>query len=200
MKTLKYRLRNFEAVFEELCGSIKRQKSWLWVGVLVLTSSLAYYWDSKETKNNIPVDPDAQANASTYIPVGYVLVPIEVANYEALDSILGSFGVVDLFIPSDNGKQRARKVAERIKILRAPLNPSQFAVLAKEADSAKLVMYQGPFTVIVQNPNRSTENTLKDLNDLKDDPLGNSKAGKNDSLVRRGKKNYFSRITVEGIE
>jgi hypothetical protein len=69
-----------------------------------------------------------------------------------LDSILGQHGVVDLFRPSDTPNGRPIKVAERVKILRAPLNPSHFAVLAPESESAALVAYPGAFTVVVQNP------------------------------------------------
>src|SRR5688572_13064534 len=75
----------------------------------------------------------------TVIPPGYVLVPIEVQNHEAMDSILGSYGVVDLFAQDADGTGRSKKVAERVKILRAPLNPNHFAVLAPEEEAPRLV-------------------------------------------------------------
>jgi hypothetical protein len=127
----------------------------LWLIGIAIAGFLAYYWDSKAPREGKePRDPQLLETASTMIPAGYVLVPIEVANYESLDSILGKHGVVDLYVGEDGTKTRQRKVAERIKILRAPLNPSHFAVLAPENESARIVSHQGPFTVVVQNPNR----------------------------------------------
>ncbi len=131
-------------------------RSSLWLVGIAIAGFLAFYWDSRAPRPATEVrDPEVIANTSTMIPAGFVLVPIEVANYESLDSILGKHGVVDLYVGADGPKSRQRKVAERIKILRAPLNPSHFAVLAPESESARIVSHQGPFTVVFQHPNRS---------------------------------------------
>lgn len=166
---------------------------------LVLAAALAgfvaLYWDAS-SKSALKVDdagheiaenPDA---VSTLIPAGYVLVPIEVANYESLDSILGKFGLVDLYVPSDDPKKTARKIASHLKILRAPLNPSHFAVLAKESESSRLVASNGPFIVVVQNPERAVGTQFGKTSehpDMANDPTGES----------RQKTNHHSRITVE---
>jgi len=129
-----------------------KPKQSVWIIAIAVAGFLAFYFDSQ---NHRPVNEHEVANpesAATQIPAGFVLVPIEVSNYESLDSILGQFGVVDLYVPADDPKKRARKVATHLKILRAPLNPSHFAVLAKENESANLVSNAGPFMVIVQNP------------------------------------------------
>ncbi len=94
-------------------------------------------------------------SADTYIPDGYVLVPISLQNQESLDSLLGSFGVVDLYSSSTNTGQKARKLANQVKIIRAPLNPNQFAVLVPEKDSAELVKFAGPVTATLQNPKKA---------------------------------------------
>jgi hypothetical protein len=132
---------------------------------VVLAGVFAFYWDSvRREKPDDANDGRAQnpETASTFIPAGFVLVPIEVANYESLDSILGQFGVVDLYRTSSDERSKPVKVATHVKILRAPLNPSHFAVLAPENESQKLVTYSGPFTVVVQNPNRSGTRFVKD--------------------------------------
>lgn len=110
-----------------------------------------------KSSDEVKVDP----SVDTFIPAGYVLVPIEVQNYESLDSILGSHGVVDLFLPSENGSRKGSRVANRVKILRAPLNPSQFAVLVREDDSEQLVRSQTPFFVVVQNSKQSGTGIVK---------------------------------------
>src|ERR1035437_10610139 len=65
-----------------------------------------------------------RAQVDTYIPKGFVLVPIEVQNYEALDSILGQFGVVDLFQSLSPENPGQHLIARNVRILRAPQNPS----------------------------------------------------------------------------
>jgi hypothetical protein len=97
-------------------------------------------------------ESSASVAADTFIPAGYVLVPIQVANYESVDSILGKFGVVDLFASSLKKSARPEKVAGHVRILRAPLNPSQFAVLVPEIEAPRLVQREGPFFVVIQNP------------------------------------------------
>lgn len=89
----------------------------------------------------------ADSGADTHIPRGFVLIPIEVANYEALDSVLGKFGVVDLFL---SGSTAQRLVARNVRILRAPKNPSHFAVLVPEKQAPKILQFGGPFFVSVK--------------------------------------------------
>ncbi len=118
---------------------------------LVLALVFGLYWDLQQSPKT---DADAviatPESADTMIPAGFVLVPIEVQNFDSLDSILGQFGIVDLYQSPLKPGGKPFRVASRIKILRAPLNPSHFAVLVKEADSPSLLVSTAPFTVIVQ--------------------------------------------------
>ena len=136
----------------------QRKQLWIAVGLCLCAGLVALVWDQRVSNQESSSRPKTQSenveSAATYIPDGFVLVPIEVANYESLDSILGAFGVVDLFVGSDDPKIRPRKVAERVKILRAPLNPSHFAVLVPDSESQKIVAYSGALTVVVQNPKK----------------------------------------------
>lgn len=132
----------------------------IWLACFLVAGFIAYYWDQKAPRGATSIDAQSRPEeVSTLIPEGYVLVPIEVANYESLDSILGQFGVVDLYIPNENTRKPPIKIAERIKILRAPLNPSRFAVLAPESQSSKIVSIPGEIHVVVQNPSRRS-NTI----------------------------------------
>jgi hypothetical protein len=88
----------------------------------------------------------------TYIPDGFSLVPIEVANYETLDSLLGPFGVVDIFAADPGNPDSSKRIAYRVKIVRAPRNPSHFAVLVPFNEVHNILKYPGPFMVSVQNP------------------------------------------------
>lgn len=88
--------------------------------------------------------------ADTMIPKGFVLIPIELANVDTVSALMGQFGVVDLFTGSMNQKGN-RKLASKVKLLRAPLNPNQYAVLVPESLSQLIMSSSGPFWAVVQN-------------------------------------------------
>ncbi|WP_413288890.1 hypothetical protein [Bdellovibrio sp. HCB337] len=90
-------------------------------------------------------------SVDTMIPAGYLLIPLELSNAESLASLSGSFSVIDLYAASEKGK-KGFKVASAVKLLRAPLNPQQFAVLVKEEESSRIVTMDGPFFAALKNP------------------------------------------------
>lgn len=88
--------------------------------------------------------------ADTFIPKGYVLVPIELANFESVSALVDQFGVIDLYAGAPQ-MAGSIKIASRVKMLRAPLNPQLFAVLVPEKDSSSIMKRPGPFWAVVQN-------------------------------------------------
>lgn len=138
--------KNTRDVLENL--KIKAKQHQMLVAIAVLSGLIAMI---VELNSSSTLPTTEAAAASTFIPDGYVLVPIDVQNPEALDSILGPYGVVDLFTGGMEGRP-SRQIARRIKILRAPLNPNHFAVLAPENEAPNLVRESGPVTVVIQNP------------------------------------------------
>ncbi len=104
----------------------------------------AYTRDNKDTPLDRPMEID------TIIPKGYVLVPLELENKDAISSVIQNFGVIDLFSGNpENG--RARKIATRLKLIRAPYNPHLFAALVKENLSERIMKESGPFFAVIQN-------------------------------------------------
>ena len=102
--------------------------------------------DKKEEVKDASIE-----TADTYIPKNHVLVPIELHNSEAISSMIGAYGIVDLFTVSENLGDKGKKVGRRLKILRAPLNPEKFAVLVHENESAGIVGHAGSFIAVIQN-------------------------------------------------
>lgn len=86
----------------------------------------------------------------TIIPKGYVLVPLELQNVEAISSVIQSYGVIDLYKGNPEG-QKAQKIATRIKLIRAPYNPNLFAALVKENLSEHIMRQTGAFFAVIQN-------------------------------------------------
>jgi len=106
---------------------------------------------TKDSANEQPTEPTASVD--TFIPRGYTLVPIELANSASLSSMVGDVGgVVDLYLASTESRKGGLKIGSRLKLLRAPLNPDQYAVLVNEQEAPKLLSYSGPFTAVIQNP------------------------------------------------
>lgn len=92
-----------------------------------------------------------EVEIDTYIPAGYVLVPINVHNSENVDSMFGSYGMVDLYPVSETGQSSQSAILRGVKMLRAPRNPNQFGVLVPENLAATLVRSGSAFAVVVLN-------------------------------------------------
>jgi hypothetical protein len=78
------------------------------------------------------------------IPAGYQLLPVEIANAEALNAVLEDFGIVDLYVGS-------HRIASGIKIIRGSNNSEQFSVLIPEDSVGTLVSAQVPFHAVIRN-------------------------------------------------
>ncbi len=129
-------------------------KNNLLVAAFFTLGALSLVLSLKEKPNDIPVTTEKNAtSADTFIPRGYVLVPLELTNSESLASLVGDIGgVVDLYLANTEQQKGGLKVGSKLKLLRAPLNPQQYAVLVKDTDSSRLLSYAGPFIAVVQNP------------------------------------------------
>lgn len=95
------------------------------------------------------------ASLDTFIPKGHVLVPIRVENYESLDSVLGPFGVVDLYEVDKDGRPSSQPTVKAIRILRSPQKPDHFAVLAPESKVHQVMENGARFQVVLKNPDQS---------------------------------------------
>jgi hypothetical protein len=136
---------------EDLRSWLKIKKNRIFViaflvmGLLVLLAGAGQNVEKEKS-------PDS---ADTVIPAGYVLVPIQLENQDSISSLMGEFGVVNLFLSARVTGHGRVKVGQRLKLLRAPLNPDQYAVLVPEEESGKILEAQGPFFAVLQNPNEA---------------------------------------------
>lgn len=94
-----------------------------------------------------------QESVDTFIPKGFVLIPLELQNSDSLSSIIGEMGgVVDLYTVRTENHKGGLKIGSRLKILKAPLNPQQYAVLVPEQQSHQVLAFTGPFMAVIQHP------------------------------------------------
>jgi hypothetical protein len=140
---------------EQLIFGYKNLKKSRWglplliIGLCLGLTALNEQW-TKANDSSLagPTKPENLQGIDTFIPSGFVLLPIEIQNLNALDGVIGSFGVVDLYVPGET-----KPLAHNIKILRSSKNSDQFSVLVPETQSAQLVKAsQHPLFAIVQNP------------------------------------------------
>lgn len=91
----------------------------------------------------------------TLIPKDKTLLPIEIENSEALDSLFGNQGVVDLYVRQSPGSRKLRLIAKNVKLMRAPKNPKVFAVLCDRSMPSQIFSGSQSFFVSLLNPNNS---------------------------------------------
>lgn len=96
----------------------------------------------------------------TKIPEGFVIVPIELFNKSSFSSLVGGFTLVDLFSITNDGK-RNKKIASFVKLLRAPLNPDEFAALVPEDQASDLISTASPLYATIRNPNSAASGQQK---------------------------------------
>lgn len=111
---------------------------------------LAYFILSRKTITPTATVETGPVYADTLIPKDHVLMPIELANIESLAALIDGYGVIDLYGGSTD-QSEARQIAARIKILRAPLNPRQYALLMPAAMAKEVMKFKPPFWGVLQN-------------------------------------------------
>lgn len=134
--------------FRELFERLRKSEQTVFT---VLTSLVALALIISFFSPSTPPLREGVETPDTYIPRGLVLVPIELANGEALSSMVADFAIVDLFETGRSGTQLRKRVGHRLRLIRAPLNPEKMAVLVPEGQERELLQNDHPLFAVVQN-------------------------------------------------
>lgn len=129
----------------------KRKQALMFGAFIVLGITAALFSRAGQETNTAP---DAPLELSTFIPRGHTLIPIDLKNGDQLDGVIGAHGVVDLFLASSE-RGEARQVGQRLRLVRAPLNPRAFAVLVRDSEAQKILSLAGPFIASVRPPEQA---------------------------------------------
>ncbi len=91
------------------------------------------------------MQPEKSLDAATYIPKGHSLIPLQLVNQRSLGSLIENFGWIDLYsaTTSESGYKKGPKIVKKIRILRAPLDPSQFGIIVPN-DFVDFILDWGP--------------------------------------------------------
>ncbi len=118
--------------------------------------ALALIYDLGSAEDSAPkAEPDKPI--ATFIPKGHVLVPVELVNFKSIDSVLGAYGVVDLYA-LDAGKPEGQASIKRARIVRSPKSPGHYGVLSPSDKAHKLMELGASFYAVVQNPHQEDKN------------------------------------------
>ena len=88
-----------------------------------------------------------------YLPEGYVLLPLEFENQAALEPLISSFAIVNIYQTTGEDARRGKLVAKNVKIMRAPQNPQSFAALIPENQVANMMKGPGGYYGVIQRKN-----------------------------------------------
>lgn len=124
-------------------------KKFLGVGLVGFCFLLAWL-QSDDSGFKVPVDSEG---IDTYIPEGFVLLPIELSNGPVLAGLLKDKGVVDLYT-ADPASFHAQRAASAVKIIRSPVGELQFAVLLPEDQAGAMIQRFQSFYAVIQNPHK----------------------------------------------
>ncbi len=103
--------------------------------------------------------PEVNTSVDTFIPKGFVLIPIEVANPESLNDIIGDFGYVDLYADRSKSEDPMFKLlVKNIRLLKSPVDSTIIAVLSPESMVKQIVSVNKKFKITIKSKtNKSTE-------------------------------------------
>ena len=127
--------------------------------IFVALGFITFFLSQEEEKIETPVivTPDLDE----LIPAGFVLLPIDLVNREALASIMGATAVVDILTVSPTTMSPQTKIASRVKLIRSPKNPDFFALLIEESASLEILNKPGPYFALIQNKKQTNSSFYK---------------------------------------
>lgn len=94
--------------------------------------------------------PSESFKIDTIIPNGYVLIPIQLSNAQAISNVIGKHGVADIYSTSQG--QKSKRLFSRAKIIKSSIDETVFSILVKESRAHLLSQSDNPFFAAVQNP------------------------------------------------
>jgi len=151
------------------------------LALLIASIGLEAWHDRSHTgtQAQVTTENESEFGIDTQIPAGFVLVPIQIQNTDALAGLMDHFAIVDLYAaeqPALNDGKRmgshrgSQRIGRHLRLLRAPLNPNVFAVLVPEAQAQNVLSVNGPVQAVLKN--RSEQSPAK-IDDQKN-PKGSS--------------------------
>lgn len=129
----------------------------LFVGLLM---TLVSHFRAED--HGVTVAPAAEEDplsVDELLPEGYVLLPMEFVNQAALDPLIGTHAIVNIYRTGFDGNSRGRLVAKNVRVMRAPQNPQTMAALIPENQVTAMMDTQSGYYGVLQrkDPDRQVQ-------------------------------------------
>lgn len=148
----------FHLMFKDYFSGKNRTLALALIGLIGI--SIFHQCSSSEDKQALNPEPEPLLEADTLIPDGFSLVPLELSNFESLNSVMGAFAIVDLYSPKSALEPKGKKLVSGARLIRAPLNPEKLAALVPEEMTLALMDSQGPLFAAIQRRDREVKTKL----------------------------------------
>ena len=125
---------------------IKKIDGKVYFGFFIIFFIFSFQTKEKETPIEI------QKKFDTFIPQGYVLIPIDIVNSEIIEPMLGNYGVVNLYSFSPYTQKPSKMIAKSIKIIQSPKKNGHYAILVPDKKAKTILSYTQPFFAAIKNP------------------------------------------------
>lgn len=109
--------------------------------------------DSQAPQNHFFLD--------SMVPKGFVLIPIEINNGKDIMSIMGQYGVIDLYAYSKYTGLPEKQAASVLKVFPPKEEEGHFVALVPEKEAVNLFEYSDSFYAVVQNPKKNGSKIYK---------------------------------------
>lgn len=139
--------------------------------LLIMGLILLFSQNQKETSSLSPIAKNGGSYAEalpidTFVPNGFVLVTLQLTNGESIDSMIGNYGMVDLYPANSHDfisgnknvyehsdrQTSASPIATHLRIIRAPNNHKLFGVLLPEGSRKLIQLLSDPVFAVIQRP------------------------------------------------
>lgn len=133
------------------------------LALVAILGCLQILWMNHRSDHSSPSlpEPVAALSLDSYIPKGFSLVPIEIANASQVDALVESTATVDLFVGNPEKSLKTTKIASQVRLLRAPKNPLVFAILVPRGEVERILRQPALFWVTVLNPDQEGSHIAK---------------------------------------
>jgi len=119
--------------------------------LFLLIGLISYFWSANaEVPKPEPIDQE-EKELDELIPEGFALLPIELINKEALSALIGETAFIDIYTLQSQTMNPNKKIASRMKLIKSPKNPDQFAIVILESKALDILKHPGPYFATIQN-------------------------------------------------
>jgi len=176
---------NIKNLLQKLKENLTDPEKPYWIlGSLILIAMVLLISNKKtpdfdESNKAFAHDPPVDSPPiDTFVPNGFVLVTLQLVNVDSIDSMMGSYGMVDLYPASpsemmelENISKNARNksttlmdpipLATHVRMIRAPNNMKLFGALIPEGSRQLIQQLSSPVFAVIQRPDAKPTQNLE---------------------------------------